>query len=148
MNATDTQVAGVSATPTTPRTLVKAWAAGTGIAVVLVAAAYLLAEAISGPLVVEGLGAVSLDNVVGLTLFGGAVGATLAYVIGRLSRRPRATFVVVSAIALAAYAVVPFTAAGTTSTAIWLNGFHIVVAVPMVGMLVRYLPRTRPRGTA
>lgn len=149
MNAVDArQTAEVSTTRRPIKPLAKLWAAGTGIAVLLVAGAYLLADAVGGPLVVEGMGAVTVDNVVGLTIFGGTVGATLAYVIGRFARRPQTTFLVVTAIAVAGYAVVPFTAAEAISTAIWLNVFHIVVAVPVIGTLMRYLPRARAEGAA
>ena len=53
------------------------------------------------------------------------------------------TFLAVTVIALAGYAVVPFTAAESVQTAIWLNVFHVVVAIPVIGMLARYLPGSR-----
>ncbi len=92
---------------------------------------------------VTGAGEVTLGNVIGFTILGGTVGAVLAYVIGRFGRRPRLTFLAVTLIALAGYAVVPFTAAESIETAVWLNIFHVVVAVPVIGMLTRYLPGTR-----
>lgn len=123
------------------RTLVELWAAGTGIAVVLTAAAYLMATATTGQLTVTGAGEVTLGNVVGFTTLGGTVGAALAYAAGRFARRPRLTFLAVTLIALAGYAVVPFAAAETTRTAIWLNVFHVLAAIPVIGMLVRFVPR-------
>lgn len=119
------------------------WAAGTGIAVLLVASAYLVAQELADPLVVAGAGEVTLDDVTGFTIFGATVGAALAVAIGRFSRRPRLTFLAVTLIALAGYAVVPFTAAGSFGTALWLNLFHLVVAVPVIGMLARWLPGDR-----
>lgn len=107
------------------------------------AAAYLVATAVSGPLVVTDVGEITLDNVIGFTIFGGTVGAALAYVVGRFAWKPRMTFLAVTLIALSGYAVVPFTAAESTQTAIWLNIFHVVVAIPVIGMLARYLPRNR-----
>lgn len=120
--------------------LAKLWAAGTGIAILLVASAYLLAQEIANPLVVTGAGEVTLDNVTGFTVFGATVGAVLAVGIGRLSRRPRPTFLAATTIALAGYAVVPFSASESLETALWLNLFHLVVAVPVIGMLARWLP--------
>ena len=95
------------------------------------------------PLVVAGTGEVTLGNVTGFTIFGATVGAALAVAIGRFSRRPRPTFLAVTLIALAGYAVVPFTAAESIGTALWLNLFHLVVAVPVIGMLARWLPGDR-----
>jgi hypothetical protein len=120
------------------------WAAGTGTAALLVASAYLLANLFAGPLVITGGGEVTLRDVIGFTALGGTLGAALAYAIDRFAQRPRLTFVAVSLIALAVYAVVPFTAAESIETAVWLNIFHVVVAIPVIGMLTRYLPRVRP----
>lgn len=143
MNAMDTRAAEVSTTRRPIRSLPKLWAAGTGIAVLFVAAAYVLAYEMTGPLVATGIGEITLDNVIGLTIFVSTVGAALAYVAGRFARRPRLTFLAATLIALAGYAVVPFSAAETVETAIWLNMFHVVVAIPVIGMLTRYLPRNR-----
>ena len=123
--------------------LAKLWAAGTGLAVLLVAAAYLGAQEIADPLIVSGTGEVTLDDVTGFTLFGATVGAALAVVIGRFSRRPRPTFLAATIIAVAGYAVVPFTAAESIETALWLNLFHLVVAVPVIGLVARWLPPDR-----
>lgn len=144
MNAVDTQeVADMATTRSPVRRLAELWAVGTGLAVLLTAAVFLPADAASGPLVVADVGEVTLGNVVGLTFFGATVGAVLAEVVRRFARKPRLTFLAVTLIALAGYAVVPFTAAETTQTAIWLNVFHVVVAIPVIGILTRYLPRNR-----
>lgn len=133
----------VSRTGSPVRGLVTLWAAGTGIAVLLAALAYLTARELTGPLVVADAGEVTLGNVIGFTIFGATVGAALAVAVERFSRRPRPTFLAVTVIALAGYAVVPFTAATSIGTALWLNSFHLVVAVPVVGILARWLPRDR-----
>lgn len=145
MNAVDTRrTAEVSSTRRPISSLAKPWAVGTGTAALSVASAFLLANSFAGPLVVTGAGEVTLGNIIGFTLFGGTVGAALAYVIGRFARRPRLTFLAVTLIALAGYAVVPFTAAESIETAVWLNIFHVVVAIPVIGMFTRDLPRVRP----
>jgi hypothetical protein len=136
--ATDITKAGVPI-----KRLAILWAAGTGVAVLLVASAFLLAQEFANPLIVAGTGEVTLYNVTGFTILGATVGATLAYVIGRFVRRPRPTLFAVTLIALAGYAVVPFTAAESVQTAVWLNIFHVVVAVPVIGLLSRSLPGDR-----
>jgi hypothetical protein len=149
MNAVDTRrVAEFSPTRRPISSLAKLWAAGTGIAIVAVASVYLLAHEVAGPLVVAGAGEVGVGDVISFTILGGTVGAVLTYVVGRFSRRPRMALLAVTLIALAGYAVVPFTAAETTTTAIWLNVFHVVVAIPVIGMLIRYVPKNRPQGEA
>jgi hypothetical protein len=149
MNAVETREAvEVSFNPRPIWGLAIRWAIGTGIGVVLVTAAYLLVTNIAGPLVVASAGEVTLGNVIGFTVFGGTVGAATAYVIGRVARRPRLTFLTVALIALAGYAVVPFNAAESLETATWLNVFHVVVAIPAIGMLTRYLPKDRTSAEA
>lgn len=141
MSAADApQAARVSTSRRPIRKLAGLWAMGTGIAVLLVTAAHHVATGIADPLVVAGLGEVTLPNVIGFTIFGATVGAVVAHLIGHFGRRPRMAFLAVALIALAGYAVVPFTAAESAQTAIWLNILHLVVAIPVVGMLARYLP--------
>lgn len=145
MDAVDTrrEAQGFAPTSHSIRSVTKLWAAGTGMAVVLVAAAYLLANRVAGPLVVTDAGEITLANVLGFTILGGTVGAVFAYVTGRFARRPQLTFLALTLIALAGYAVVPFTASESAETAIWLNILHVVVAIPVIGMLTRYLPKNR-----
>lgn len=144
MNAVDTRPTGEVSTNRRPLgSLIRFWAAGTGIAILLASAAYLTGNAVSGPLIVTDVGEIALSNVIGFTFFGATIGATLAYLAGRFARRPRLTFLTVTIIALAGYAVVPFTAAESTQTAVWLNVFHAVVAIPVIGILTRYLPESR-----
>ena len=109
----------------------------------LVAAAYFLANTVTGPLVVTDAGQITLGNVIGFTIIGGTVGAALAYVVERFARSPRLVFLSATLIALSGYAVVPFTASASTQTVLWLNIFHVIVAIPVIGTLTRYLPRNR-----
>lgn len=142
MTAAETRRADQVTTTTIPLTrLVRLWAAGTGIAVLLVASAYLVAEELADPLVVAGAGEVELANVTGLTFVGATVGAALTVAIGRFSRRPRLTFHAASLIALAGCAVVPLATAESMGTAVWLNLFQLIAALPVIGMLARWLPR-------
>ena len=109
----------------------------------LVTVAFQVAKQVSDPLVVSGTGEVTLGNAIGMTIIGATVGAAVAYGIGRFTQRPRRVFVAATLIALAGYAVVPFTAAESVGTALWLNVFHVVVAVPVIVALTRYLPSER-----
>lgn len=143
MTATDTpQTDHMAGAGLSIARLARFWAAGTAAAALLVATAYLIASAIADPLVV-GTGEVTLVHVVGFTILGATVGLGLAAAIGRVSRKPRTAFLAVTLIALAGYAVVPFTAATSVGTALWLNLFHLVVAVPVIGILARWLPGDR-----
>ena len=119
------------------------WAAGTGVAAILVTGALQVVMQVADPLVVSGTGEVTLGNAIGMTIIGATVGAIVAYGIGRFTQRPRRVFVVVTLIALVGYAVVPFTAAESVGTALWLNVFHVVVAVPVIVAFTRYLPSER-----
>lgn len=150
MNATDTQTTTsqrTSSTSTNMR-LTPLWARGTGIAILAVAFAYTVADGLAGPLFVTGTGEVTLANVLVFTVLGGTAGAMLAYLVRRFARRPRVTFISMTLVALAGYAVVPFTAAASLETAIWLNVFHLVVAIPVIGVLTRYLPKDRTSADA
>lgn len=128
--------------------LVELWVAATGLALLLVASAYVAAHQLSGPLVVAGGGEVTLGIVTVFTVVGGSVGAVFAVVIGRFSRRPRPTFLVATLIALAGYAVVPLAIARSIGTAFWLSLLHVVAAVPVIGILARWLPEDRTSGGA
>jgi peptidoglycan/LPS O-acetylase OafA/YrhL len=127
--------------------LVKAAAFGTAIALGLVLIVYLVADAVSGPLLVTQPGSdeiteIALGTVVAFTVLGGAVGLGLALVVNRRSWPP-STFVAVCIAALALYAIVPFIAAEQTSTAIWLNAMHLAAAAPIIGLLARSLADER-----
>lgn len=138
---------GVSARWRDRRRLVVEWAKGTGLALMLVSVVYMVSQGLGDALLVSGPNGssteVTLGNIFGMTLLGGSIGAAMAFALDRWARRPRATFVAVGVLAIGGYAVAPFVAAETLSTAIWLNVFHVTVAIPVVGFLARGLPRTR-----
>jgi len=117
------------------------------VALVLVAITYVAADAASGPLLVTQPGgdtpeAIPMGFALGFTVLGGAVGIGLAFLANRTGR-PRITFVVVAAVALVLYGIMPFAAAEEASTAIWLNAMHLAAALPIVGLLARSLPDRR-----
>lgn len=127
--------------------LVKAAGFGTAIALGLVLIVYVVADAVSGPLLVTQPGSdditeIALGAVVAFTVLGGAVGLGLALVVNWRSWPP-STFIAVCIAALALYAIVPFTAAEQTSTAIWLNAMHLAAAAPIIGLLARSLADER-----
>lgn len=127
--------------------IAKTGAIGTGIAVILVVITLFIADAVSGPLLVETPGAdapeeVPIGGAVIFTILGGLVGIALA--IGLLrAATPRRIFLIVCVVGLVLYGIMPFTAAEEVGTAIWLNVMHVVAAVPIVGMLARELPDVR-----
>jgi hypothetical protein len=134
--------------PKNPRLTID-WALGTGLALGLVAIAHLLNLGLGETLLIEGPAGtpqeVLFGHIFGMTVFGATIGALLAYGSRRWTPRPRTYFLAISLVSLVGYAPVPFLAAGTTSTALWLNGFHIAVAIPVLWALSRHLPLTRPR---
>jgi len=127
--------------------IAKAGGIGTAAALVLTLIAYLVADAVSGPLLVSQPGSDTPEEVrLGIALvfvvLGGAIGIVFALIANRL-RRPAPTFAAVCVVALVLYGIMPFTAAEDTSTAIWLNVMHLAAAVPIVGLLTRVLPSDR-----
>ncbi len=122
------------------RTVLKAGVMGIAAALPLVLVVYLLADAVSGPLLVTQPGAdvaeeVPLGAALGFTALGGVVGIGLALVVAR--RWSASTFVKICVVALVVYAVMPFVSAEEVAAAIWLNVMHAVAAVPIVGLLGR-----------
>ena len=139
-----------AATPSnvTTRRLTTLWAKGTGIAILAVAIAFALADVLTGPIFVNGSTEVTLTNVMVFTVIGSTTGAIIAFATARLARRPRRAFHTVTLIALAGYAVVPFTATESLEAALWLNIFHVVVAIPVLWTLTGYLPKDRASAQA
>ncbi len=127
--------------------IAKAAGFGTTVALGLVLVTYLIADAASGPLLITQPGSdsieeVALGAVISFTVLGGAVGLGLALVVNRRGWPP-STFIAVCVAALALYAIVPFTAAEQTSTAIWLNAMHLAAAAPIISFLARSLADER-----
>ncbi len=125
------------------RSLTVAWARATGLALGLVSLAYAAAVGMGDPMLVAGDQEVVFSQVFGMTILGATVGAGLAFASRRWVRRPRPVFLTVTLLAVAGYSSVPFVAAEATSTALWLNGLHIAVAVPVLTVFARFLPATR-----
>lgn len=130
------------------RSIAKAGAIGTGVAVILVLIVMFIADAASGPLLVTPPGGdapeeVPIGGAAIFTVLGGLVGTALAIALLRVAT-PRRIFLIVCVAGLVLYGIMPFTAAEEVSTAIWLNVMHVAAAVPIVGMLARTLPEARP----
>lgn len=120
--------------------------AATSIASALVAVSlgFFIAEMATGGLQISGSGSavaspVTWANVLGATSLGGATATAAAYLVGRFTREPRRNFLAICGLGVALYSVVPFIAAETVATAVWLDVLHLTVAVPLVGGLLRYL---------
>lgn len=131
--------------------LLRAGSIGIGMALVLVAIVFFIADSASGPLLVSIPGSETPEEVpIGAALFftvlGGFIGIGLAWSSGRL-RRPRSSFVIICVVALVLYGIQPFTAAEETAAAIWLNVMHVAAAIPIVGMLAATLPAERTGAT-
>lgn len=140
MSPVDTRQPDSSKEHAALRRLTVLWLGGTSLAILLVTLAYLLAQQVGGPLVVTGVGDVTWGDVIGFTILGGTIGAVLAHVSRRFAREPRFTFLAAASIGIAGFAVVPFAAAESLETALWLNTFQLLVAVPVIGALQRFLP--------
>ena len=131
----------------TARTLLRPAALGTVLAVVGVVAVHLLATALGDPLTVNPGGApqaVPLGAAVLFTVLGGAAGYGLA-LLARRAGRPRTVFLAVTLVALALFAVPPFGATESVSTALWLNVMHLVAAGGILPLLARALPAAHVR---
>ncbi len=112
-------------------------------AVVAVVVVYLIADAVSGPLLAAPPGGgdaeeVPLGGAIVATVIGGVVGAGLAFVSGR-TPSPVKIFVGICIVGLVLYGLFALSQAESTSTGIWLNVMHIAAAVPIVGLLARWL---------
>ena len=124
--------------------MLKAGVIGIVLAVIGVAVTILVGDAVSGPLLVTPPGGEAPEEVsIGLgafsTVFGGLFGTGIAAVCKRFLSNPVAAFLGICAVGLIVYAILPFTAAESTSTALWLNAMHLVAAVPIVGLLTTEL---------
>lgn len=127
-------------------TLLRSAIVGTGVAVLLVLAVYLVANLMDDPLMVEGPNGdsqkVAIPSAVLFTVLAGVAGMALAVLTAR-THRSTATFTAICLLGLVIYGSVPFLAAEATSTAIWLNVMHVAAAIPIVGTLTQWL-RQRP----
>ena len=112
-------------------------------AVIAVVVVFLIADAASGPLLATQPGGdvaeeVPLGAAIFGTIVGGVFGTALAYLSGR-TPRPVEVFVGICVVALVLYGLFALSAADDTATGIWLNVMHIAAAIPIVGLLARWL---------
>ncbi len=132
--------------------LVRSALVGTIAAIVAVIVVLLVADAVSGPLLVATPGSdvaeeVPLGGAVIFTALGGLVGMLLAWATSRFGWSA-SVFLGVCLVALVLYGIPPFSAAEETATALWLNVMHIAAAIPIVGSLYRWLTGRRVGGIA
>lgn len=123
----------------------KAALLGTIVAIAGVIVTALVADAISGPLLVtspgaEGPEALALGAAIAGTVAGGIAGLILAAIIGRFFAAKASTvFIGICVAGLVAYGAFSFSAAEQFSTGLWLNVMHVVAAIPIVGLLLQQL---------
>lgn len=128
--------------------LVRSAAIGIVMAVVVVVVVFLIADAASGPLLAEqpggdGAEEVPLGGAVFGTVIGGLVGTGLAFLVARVSRSVE-VFVGICVVGLVLYGLFALSAADDTATGIWLNVMHLGAAIPIVGLLTRWLRERQP----
>lgn len=113
-------------------------------AVVAVAITLLIADAVSGPLLVTAAGTdvaeeAPLAGAIMFTVLGGVIGLGIAALAKRFLGNPVPAFLGICIVGLIVFGIFPFTAAEETATAIWLNVMHVVAAIPIVGLLTQAL---------
>ncbi|MDH3301753.1 MAG: DUF6069 family protein [Acidimicrobiia bacterium] len=116
---------------------------GTIAAVIAVVVVYLIADAASGPLLAVPPGGDAAEEIpvggaISATVIGGLVGTAIAFVSGRTSR-PVEVFVGVCVVGLVLYGLFALGQAEDAATGVWLNVLHIAAAIPIVGLLARWL---------
>jgi|GEM_PF-6532741 len=145
-NDTTTITTTPGARPATPaaRPLMKTGIAASAIALAGVTLTFLLSQGTGAELLVASGGdvttEVALGTVLGMSVAGTGLAVALAWAFGRWAPRPRMTFLGTTLVGLVVYAAVPFVAAESVATALWLNAFHLAVAAPLLGLLGRTLP--------
>ena len=127
--ATMTTTPGSGTTTEAVRPLIRTGMAATALAIAGVTSTYLFSQAVGADLLVSS-GDATME-------------VALAWAFGRWAPRPRMVFLGTTLVGLVAYAAVPFAAAETVTTALWLNAFHLAVAAPLLGLLSRSLPTDR-----
>jgi hypothetical protein len=121
---------------------------GTVVALAAVVVTFFIADAVSGPLMAtDPAGAVTevpLPGAIIGTVIGGIVGALLALGVRNLDRSVEA-FLGVCLIGLVLYGIYAFVQAEGFAAGLWLNVMHIAAAVPIVGILTRWLQARTPQ---
>ncbi len=125
--------------------MLKATLIGTIGALVAVTLTVLIADAISGPLMVTSPGAdapeeLALSAALFGTVAGGIAGLVLAALCGRLlGAKATTAFLAICLVGLVAYGAFSFSATEEIATGAWLNAMHVVAAIPIVGLLAAEL---------
>lgn len=117
-------------------------------AVVAVAIAFLIGDAVSGPLIATSPGAdapeeIALGAALSATVVGGIAGLAMAVLAERLLPKPVPVFVGVCIVGLIAYGIFTFSASEGLAAGVWLNVTHIVAAIPIVGLLARAMQTSK-----
>lgn len=124
------------------KSLLRSTGAGTAAALVAVVITFFIADAVSGPLMANDpsgeLAEVPFAGAIIGTVLGGVIGMAITFAV-RKRGNPVTVFGVICVVGLIAYGAYAVSAAGTTSTAVWLNVMHLVAAIPIVGSLVNWL---------
>lgn len=122
--------------------LLRSAATGIVAAIVAVVVVYFIADAASGPLMATGpdgeMAEVPVAGAMIATIIGGLVGVLIAFLVRNLSRAVE-IFVGICIVALVLYGVFAIAQADSLATGVWLNVMHIAAAVPIVGLLARWL---------
>jgi hypothetical protein len=67
------------------------------------------------------------------------IGAAAVALIARATKRPATVFLATTIVFFAFLLVAPLTGTEDTSTMVWLIVMHVLVAIPIIGGLARYL---------
>ena len=119
-------------------------AIGTGIAVVLALAVYLIADASGDPLSIsrtpggDDYDKLPIAVVIGVTVIAGIGSAIVAMIARRLSN-PLVVYGSVVTIVFLVMLFPPFASAEVRSTTAWLITMHIAVAIPIIGTMTAFL---------
>ncbi len=119
----------------------------TVVAVVAVAACFLIADAAAAELSVRLGDAAPVPVPLGAALFATAVagfGAWLLSLLARRTSRPRRTFLLATLVGLLVTAIPPLQAAVNAETAIWLLALHAVAALVLIPSVTTALPAVGP----
>lgn len=125
--------------------MLKSTLAGTVAAVIGVAITVVIADAVSGPLMVTSPGAdapeeLALGAAIAGTVTGAIAGLTLAALCARfLASKAAAVFLGICLVGLVAYGLFSFSATEEVVGGVWLNVMHVVAAIPIVGLLYQQI---------
>jgi hypothetical protein len=127
-----------------PSGLWRAAAIGTGVAIVLAVAVYLIADASGDPLSIsrtprgDDYDTLPIAVVIGVTVIAGLASAIVALIARRLSN-PLVVYGSVVTIGFLVMLYPPFASAEVRSTTAWLITMHVAAAIPIIGTMTAYL---------